>query len=296
MTLSVDSTGERGLIGVTLDPNFSTNRYLYLYYTTPEGGVHNRISRFTANSLNPDIVSAGSESRIADLPLLGATNHNGGALHFGSDGKLYVGVGDNAVGANAQDLNTPLGKMLRFNVDNTLSIPTDNPFCKTANTLKCAIWAYGLRNPYTFAVQPGTGHIHINDVGENTWEEIDFGTAGANYGWPATEGPTTAAGVTAPLFAYKHPPATPAETGFFTGRAIAGGTFYPSIGTFPATYWGNYFFADYSSAFIGRLDVANGNAAYSFGSVSGNPVDMLVGTDGALYVLTQTGIVKFTPP
>lgn len=303
ITLTVDSTQERGLIGVTLDPSFATNSYLYLYYTTPETGVHNRISRFAANSLNPNTVSVGSELRIADLPQLVATNHNGGALHFGSDGKLYVGVGDNAVGANAQDLNTPFGKLLRFNVDNTLSIPTDNPFCNTPNTLKCAIWAYGLRNPYTFAVQPGTNNIHINDVGESTWEEINVSTpstAGANYGWPSTEGPTTAAGVTAPLFAYKHSATVPPGTGpggFFTGCAITGGAFYPTAGgSFPVAYGGSYFFADYCSAFIGRLDLANGSDAYTFGSVSGSPVDMLVGLDGALYVLTPTGITRFSAP
>ena len=117
MTLNVDSTGERGLIGVALDPGFATNGYIYVYYTTAGGGTHNRISRFQAVPANADTVSAGSEMIIADLPALSATNHNGGALHFGSDGKLYVGVGDNASGGNSQDLNTPLGKVLRFNVD-----------------------------------------------------------------------------------------------------------------------------------------------------------------------------------
>lgn len=296
---SVDSSDERGLIGVTLHPSFATNGWVYLYYTTTVGTTHNRILRVAVNSANPDIASVGSEFPIAELPTLGATNHNGGAMHFGADGKLYVGVGENAVPANAQDLNTPLGKMLRFNDDG--SIPTDNPFCTTAGQLRCAVWAYGLRNPYTFAVQPGTNNIHINDVGASTWEEINFGVKGANYGWPASEGPDNlTAGVTAPLFAYKHSATVPPGTGpggFFTGCAISGGAFYPSSGgTFPAAYSGTYFFADYCSAFIARLDVANGNAAYSFGSVSGSPVDMLAGLDGALHVLTRTGITRFSAP
>ena len=219
-------------------------------------------------------------------------------MHFGSDDKLYVGVGENAVPADAQDLNVPLGKLLRFNDDG--SIPTDNPFYASRTGLARAVWAYGLRNPYTFAVQPGTGRIHINDVGEGTWEEIDVGTAGANYGWPSTEGPTAAAGVTAPLFAYKHSATVPPGTGpggFFTGCAISGGAFYPSTGgSFPAGYGGSYFFADYCSAFIGRLDLANGTDAYTFGSVPGSPVVMLVGLDGALYVLTRTGITRFSAP
>ena len=87
--LSVNSTGERGLIGIVLDPDFSTNNYLYLYYTVPTAPIHNRISRFTANG---DVVLAGSESIVLELdPLSAATNHNGGAMHFGKDGKLYVG-------------------------------------------------------------------------------------------------------------------------------------------------------------------------------------------------------------
>ena len=96
-------------------------------------------------------------------------------MHFGLDGKLYVGVGENANRARSQDLDEPFGKLLRFNDDGT--IPADNPFFNTQAGLARAIWAYGLRNPFTFAVQPVTGRIHINDVGENTWEEINVGAA-----------------------------------------------------------------------------------------------------------------------
>ncbi|HKX41274.1 MAG TPA: PQQ-dependent sugar dehydrogenase, partial [Burkholderiaceae bacterium] len=169
LSLTVDSSGERGLVGVTLHPDFASNGYVYVYYTTAENGTHNRISRYTASAVNPDVVSSGSELRIADLPALSsATNHNGGGMHFGLDGKLYVGVGENANGANAPLLTTVLGKMLRFNEDG--SIPADNPFYASTSGLNRAIWARGLRNPFTFAVQPGTGRIHINDVGANTWE------------------------------------------------------------------------------------------------------------------------------
>jgi len=295
VTLAVDSSSERGLLGVALHPNFASNGFVYLYYTTPQGGTHNRISRFTASSANPDVAAAGSELPLADLPALGAGNHNGGALHFGADGKLYVGVGENAVPANAQDLATPLGKLLRFNDDG--SIPGDNPFCNTPGLLRCAVWAMGLRNPFTFAVRASDGRIHINDVGQNTWEEINLGAGGANYGWPNSEGPTTTAGVTAPIFAYDHDGALAAGAGgFFSGCAIIGGAFYPDTGPFPAAYRGSYFFTDLCSAVIGRLDLANGNAAYAFGSVTGSPVGMLVGLDGALHVLTQTAIVRFASP
>jgi glucose/arabinose dehydrogenase len=293
-TLAVDSNGERGLIGVALHPGFATNGWVYVHYTSTEGGSHNRVSRFQANG----DVAGGAEQKLLDLPnLSGATNHNGGALHFGLDGKLYIGVGENADGSHSPDLDSPLGKLLRVNDDG--SIPPDNPFCTTAGQLKCAIWARGLRNPFTFAVQPVTGKIHINDVGQSTWEEIDVGTAGANYGWPATEGATSSTGVIAPLFAYKHSAAAPAGSGaggFFVGFCIAGGAFYPDSGPFPAAYRGGYFFADYVSRFVARLDPANGNAAYAFASLQGSPVDMRVGADGALYVLTRGSITRIGVP
>lgn len=294
LTLTVDANGERGLLGVAFHPDFAANNLVYAYYTVPGNPPHNRISRFTANG---DMVTPASEQILVDLPNLSATNHNGGAIHFGADGKLYVGVGDNAASANSQNLATPLGKLLRFNDDGT--IPGDNPFCTTQGNLACAVWAYGLRNPFTFAVQPVTGRIHINDVGEVTWEEINLGAAGANYGWANNEGPTAAAGVTTPLLAYRHSATVPPGSGpggFFTGCAITGGAFYPGSGPFPAAYRGSYFFADLCTAFIARLDLANDNAAYAFGAVTGTPVDMLVASDGALLVLTRGTIERFSAP
>ena len=299
LSLSVDQVGERGLLGVALHPGFASNGFVYLYYTTAEGGTHNRISRFTASTANPDSVQAGSELKLVELPALSsATNHNGGALHFGADGRLYVGVGDDANSAQAPDLSNPLGKLLRFNDDG--SIPGDNPHFATQSGLARAIWARGLRNPFTFAVQPGSGRIHINDVGQVTWEEINVGAPGADYGWPASEGPdNVSAGRTAPLFAYKHSAATPAGSGaggFFVGFAIAGGAFYAQQGALGAPWHGNYFFADYVSGFIGAVDLGNGNVGYAFGNVSGNPVDLLAAADGALLVLTRGSIVRFSAP
>lgn len=291
VSLAVDSQGERGLLGVVAHPQFASNGWVYVYYTTTQNGTHNRISRFVANG---DVASPG-EAVLVDLPALsGATNHNGGALHFGADGKLYVGVGENADGAKAQDLADPFGKLLRFNDDG--SIPTDNPFYASQGGLARAVWAYGLRNPFTFAVQPGTGRIHINDVGQNAWEEINLGTAGANYGWPATEGPTSAAGVTPPLFAYAHDAGDGSGAGgFFEGIAIAGGAFYPDGGPFPAAYHGSYFFAEFGSRFVARLDAASGDA-YAFATLADAPVDLRVGIDGALYALTRSGITRISSP
>src|SRR5688500_12304377 len=150
LTLTVSSVGERGLLGVTFDPAFATNHYVYVYYTATTPGVHNRISRFTANG---DVAVPGSETVIFELDnLSSATNHNGGALAFGSDGKLYAAVGENANAANAQSTGNLLGKMLRINKDGT--IPTDNPFYTSATGRNRAIWALGLRNPFTFAFNP----------------------------------------------------------------------------------------------------------------------------------------------
>jgi len=197
VSLSVDSTGERGLLGVAFDPDFVRNQYVYVYSTTSVAPIHNRVSRFTASG---DVALAGSEQVIFELdPLSTRTNHNGGALHFAPDGTLFIASGENGSGPNAQSLANVLGKILRINADG--SIPTDNPFWGTAAGSNRAIWALGLRNPYTFAFQPGTGRIFINDVGEVTWEEVNEGVRGANYGWPDTEGPTSDARFRSPIFA-----------------------------------------------------------------------------------------------
>ena len=277
LTVTVDSNGERGLLGVAFDPNFATNQFIYVYYTATTPQAHNRISRFTANG---DVALAGSEVVLLDLNnLSGATNHNGGAIHFGLDGKLYAGVGENANGANSQTLSNLLGKMLRINSDGT--IPTDNPFFNTATGNNRAIWAWGLRNPFTFAIKPETGRIFINDVGQSTWEEIDDGIAGSNYGWSICEGTCSNAGFTNPLFQYGHGSTST------TGCAIAGGAFYnPATARFPGAYINTYFFADLCTGWIRRYDPATG-AVTDFASGISSPVDLQVSADGALYYLAR---------
>ena len=137
------------------------------------------------------------------IPLSSATNHNGGAMHFGKDGKLYIGVGENANPAHAQNLDTYHGKLLRINKDG--SVPEGNPFT-TGSEQRKSVWAYGLRNPYTFSIHPETGRIFVNDVGQNAWEEINDATIGGrNFGWPTTEGTfntVTYPNFTNPIYAY----------------------------------------------------------------------------------------------
>jgi glucose/arabinose dehydrogenase len=285
VTVTVNSSGERGLLGVAFDPNFAfaANKYVYVYYTATTPAVHNRVSRFTANG---NVGVPGSEAILLELDDLStATNHNGGAIHFGVDGKLYIGVGENANGANAQTLSNLLGKMLRINADGT--IPTDNPFYGQASGKNRAIWALGLRNPFTFALHPFSGRMHINDVGQNTYEEINIGIAGANYGWPQSEGPTMNPNHESPAYFYGH------GSGQFTGCAIAGGAFYdPVTANFPSEYVGAYFFADLCTGWINqfgpvsRVDLRS-DAAFPFATGISSSVDLKVGEDGRLYYLAR---------
>jgi glucose/arabinose dehydrogenase len=285
VSLSVDSNDERGLLGVAFDPSFATNHFVYVYHTVPgPPAAHNQVSSLIALG---DVAVAGSEVPIFDLnDLSSATNHNGGAIHFGPDGKLYVAVGENANSSNSQTLSNLLGKMLRINSDG--SIPADNPFFGTATGQNRAIWALGLRNPYTFAFQAGTGRMFLNDVGESTWEEIDDGIAGSNYGWPTCEGPCSPANPSLrdPLFWYGH------GLGPTLGCAIVGSAFYnPPTVQFPPDYLGKYFFADLCNGWIRSFDPATGTAS-NFASGIASPVDLAVSEDGALYYLDRgTGSV-----
>ncbi len=279
LTVTVDSNGERGLLGVTVDPNFSQNNYIYIYYTVPSP-AHNRLSRFT---LNGDVAVAGSELVLLDLDnLSSATNHNGGSLHFGPDGKIYVAVGDNANGSNSQSMVILFGKILRLNSDGT--IPTDNPFYTTASGKYRSIWALGLRNPFTFATRTQSPNIFINDVGQDTTEEINVGGAGNNYGWPNCEGPCNDPPYIDPLYWYNH-----------TGGAcaITGGDFYnPPVQPFPANYLNQYFFADYCAGWIHRIDPITAQET-DFATGINAPVDIQIGFDGNLYYLAYgAGIVS----
>jgi glucose/arabinose dehydrogenase len=295
----VDSEGGRGLLGVAFDPKFGDpnspgNDYVYLHYTqkaTNGAPSHNRVVRFRADPDNPDTALAGSEESVFDMDDLGSsTKHNGGAIHFGLDGKLYIPVGDNkrdraAPLLNTQRLDNLFGKVLRINPDGT--IPADNPYSNAPEVTgkNKAIWARGFRNPYTFAVQPGTGKIYVNDVGGQIWEEINKLMKKQNYGWPRYEGRDSNPRFEDPIFAYKHDklPKTPPAT---SGCAITGGAFYnPEASSFPAGYVGDYFFADFCNGWIRRLD-ADGEGVSGFATGANQPVDLKVDEDGSLYYLS----------
>jgi glucose/arabinose dehydrogenase len=286
VTLTVDETNERGLLGVAFDPNFESNGFVYVFYTTTQGGSHNRVSRFTANG---DVAVPGSEVPLIDLPAPTTTEHNGGSIKFGLDGDLYIGVGDDGNGNNSQSLATPFGKFLRINSDG--SIPADNPFVSQTTGVNQAIWALGLRNPFSFDVQHGSGTIYIDDVGNHSYEEIDQGAPGANYGWPASEGPENVHGYTAPVYYYSH------GTGTFQGDCISGGAFYnPTTPDFPPEYIGKYFFCDFINGWIHIYDPATGTAS-EFATGLNYPVGLATDAAGNLYCLergtgTNTGAVE----
>ncbi len=275
--LEVDSQWERGLIGVALDPDFAKNGYVYVNAVASRPYPHHRLSRFTARG---DVAARGSEVVLFegdDQSKMGGVvpaGHQGGAIHFGKDGKLYVALGEQTAGEPSQRMDSLLGKLLRLNPDG--SIPEDNPFSRTALGKYRAIWALGLRNPFSFAVQPGTGRIFINDVGQERWEEIDEGFAGANYGWPAAEGPTTDPRFRGPIHHYPV-------------ASVAGGAFCPTENErgFPPEYCGKYFFMDFVKGWIKVLDPDRPERVETFATGLTRPVDLKFGPDGGLYVLLR---------
>jgi len=285
--LSVDSAGERGLIGLALDPAFDSTRFIYVHYTMPTTPRRARVSRFTAD-VSGNLALAGSEAILLEFDS-SSSIHKGGALHFGPDGMLYVAIGDNASGSNSQSISNLFGKILRIQPVPGDVIPIDNPVSFSGvigspTGINRAIWAVGLRNPFTFAIQSVTGRLMINDVGNGLFEEINEVVAGRNYGWPATEGSFSQSAFpefSQPFFAY---PRNVAPT---YGATIAGGTFYgPTTNRFPPDYHGDYFFADYSMRWISRIDLSSSQVS-AFAWSTGSVVDLDVDEVGRLLFLRR---------
>jgi glucose/arabinose dehydrogenase len=273
----VEDTGERGLLGIAVDPRFAANHRLYLVYTrraTATQPIHNRLVRVTVRNGR---LAPGSERLLFRFPGQSATNHVGGSVQVGRDGKLYVSHGENARAAQAQSLGNVLGKIVRLNRNGT--IPRNNPFFARTTGRNRAIWARGLRNPFKFAFDRGSSRTFVNDVGAQTWEEIDRLTRGGNYGWPAHEGPESARRFIPPVFAYRHGGTAS------TGCSVTGGEFYRAARrNFPARFVGDYFFADLCNGWVRRYDRGTGRVA-PFANGLGSPVELEVGRSGSLFVL-----------
>lgn len=273
-TLPVHAAGERGLLGLALDPSFDTNGFVYVYYTAATPSVHNRVSRLTASG---DVAAPGSEVVILDLEPAGrATRRNGGALRFAPDGTLYIGVGDHGFGSRAQLPESGHGKVLRLESDGT--IPFDNP--GSSRERPRAVWASGLRAPSAIGIHARTGDVLINDAG-GLWNEINEGLPGVSYGWPSVEGPRSVASHVAPLHTFAGDVAPEARCG------VTGGAFYdPDLALFPAEFHDAFFFADSCRGSISWLD-AGDRIASPFATEIARPVALEVSRDGALYYLTD---------
>ncbi|HWY87326.1 MAG TPA: PQQ-dependent sugar dehydrogenase, partial [Gemmataceae bacterium] len=275
VSLPVDKTWERGLLGVTVAPDFPSTPHVYVCYVAASPYPHHVISRFTALA---DVAEPGSEKILFegdDQTKLGGNvpaGHQGGAVHFGKDEKLYIAIGDQTAGKPAQAMDSLLGRLLRINPDG--SIPPDNPFAAVTTGKYRATWALGLRNPFTFAVQPETGLMFINDVGGQA-EEINQGVPGANYGWPIVEhGPTSDPRFRGPIHHYPT-------------ACITGGAFAPKDFAWPKEYRGQYFFADFNHGWIKIIDPARPALARSFATGLRRPVDLRFTPDGSLYALLR---------
>ncbi|HYL65689.1 MAG TPA: fibronectin type III domain-containing protein [Nitrosopumilaceae archaeon] len=292
-----------GLLGITFDPNWATSsasKYVYLYVTrTVATNVVGELIRYHATTDSSGNIiadkSVGEQMVLGNIPAFN-NGHNGGSLKFDSQGNLYISTGDGWK-FNGQDLTTLQAKMLRIMplaspVNGMMySIPSTNPFASSTNTsIKKEIWAYGVRNPYTFDIDSQTGRIYGSDPGFNTWERIeDYTAAGANPGWanyesPPFGNPQNVAGYTPPLYWYPHQGVEP-QTGKTAGlEALSAGAFYRGT-TYP-NLSGAYFFGDYGIGNILAL-LPSSVAPPTTDAASGYPIGQVV---PLLYGLTAAPI------
>jgi glucose/arabinose dehydrogenase len=276
LKVNADQSAERGLLGAAIDPNFESNGYMYVYFTEA-GSLRNKLMRFKVSSNNPDVADQNSGVTMLDVGDSIQGYHNGGALHFGRDGMLYLGVGEGHVSQNSQNLGNLQGKILRLNVNAFPNIiPADNPYVGQQGR-RAEIWANGFRNPFSFAVNRSNGVIYVNDVGQDATEEVNLLTKGSNYGWPNCEGACSDARFTNPIHSYTHSQNPGA-------CAITGGMFY--TGSMFSDLVGDYFFGDYCGGWIRRLR-SNGSVS-TFGNGM-NPIDLDFASDGSIYALNAEG-------
>jgi glucose/arabinose dehydrogenase len=303
---------EQGLLGLAFPPGYAQKGHFYVYYTNQDG--NNLVVRFGLTG-NPDVADPASEEQILLLEHPGASNHNGGQIAFGADGYLYIGTGDGGGGGdpngNAQNPASLLGKILRIDVEystptaaystylpclnksegqvqNTAyRIPADNPFVGQTGYRE-EIWALGVRNPWRFSFDRQTHDLYIGDVGQNTYEEIDFQPAsssgGENYGWNVMEGnhcynaaTCDSTGMTPPVTEYDHS----------LGCSVTGGVAYRGT-AYPAMQ-GIYFYADYCSGRIWGLQNNSGWQSLMLLDSSLSASSFGEGESGELYLADLSG-------
>ena len=302
---------ERGALGLAFHPDYAENGRFFIYLTNARGNIE--IREYGRSPGNPARSDAEPEQLVLTAGHRQHPNHNGGAMAFGPDGYLYVGIGDGGgrgdPSGNAQDLGSLLGKVLRIDVDTdgfagddrrNYGVPEDNPFVGEPG--RDEIWAVGLRNPWRISFDPATGDLYIGDVGQGSWEEVDYVAAGTrgglNFGWNFREGPDRFAGtppdrdaLAAPIFAYPHAGG---------GASITGGHVYH--GPAPGLA-GAYVFADFVTGTLHTLRMVDGrleDAADRTGQLRGPELERLssfgTAADGTLYVVSlDGGIFRLTP-
>lgn len=285
LTSRVLSGGERGLLSVAFHPQYATNHFFYVYFTTQTNGDI-RIERFTTTA-NPEVADPASTKLIITTPHSSQANHNGGLLAFGPDGMLYAGLGDGGGAGdptgNGQNFNALLGSLLRLDINTTApyAIPADNPFVGQVGH-RGEIWAKGLRNPWRYAFDPPTGMLYIADVGQGLHEEVNAVVAnrpGLNYGWNVWEGLScynaatcSPTGFEPPIIDYGHGPACS-----ITGGYVYRGNDIPAIR-------GHYFYSDFCAGFLRSFRYENGAAVdqKDWGLPSSNVVSFGKDFDGEL--------------
>ncbi len=318
----IAGSGERGLLGVAVDPDWPVRPYLYFHGTYTDSTIH--ITMYTASGALSD---PGSTSLTLGSPYVLLrdirdlyNHHNGGTLRFGPDRMLYLSIGDEGASCEATDRNFLGGKILRLDVSampgsgsgpppKSAITPPDNPFSGPTDNARL-VYAYGLRNPFRFCIDPWSQDVAIGDVGELDWEEIDVavqaGYSGDNYGWPAYEGlvarPCCGACLVepavAPVHVYPNPP-DPASA------SVIGGPIYRRVhgspSSFPFEYDGNLFYADHYGGWIRRL-AGSGPSWSPAAPAPGQPnsldwangirfiSDLQVGPDGGLYFINMFSV------
>lgn len=281
---------EQGLLGLAFHPHYADNGYFYVNYTDNNGDTV--IARFSVSG-DPNVADAASERVLLqiDQPYV---NHNGGHLEFGPDGYLYIGVGDGGSGGDpqghGQNPDSLLGSLLRIDVDNgdPYAIPADNPFAAGGGAPE--IWAWGLRNPWRFSFDALTGDLHIADVGQNQYEEINFlpggAAGGANFGWNYREGahaytgtPPEGLNLIDPVAEYDHS----------LGCSVTGGRVYRGS-SLPA-WAGVYIYGDFCSGIVfGLVQGADGQwINEQLYTLSANISSFGVDEDGEFYLVDRRG-------
>jgi len=295
---------ERGLLGMALHPDFRKNGKFYVNYVNRENMTI--ISSFRTRNKQ---LQADREEIIISIKQP-YSNHNGGQLAFGPDGYLYIGLGDGGYAgdpkSNGQNINTLLGSILRLDIDlgNPYLIPYDNPFYSD-NETRSEIYCYGLRNPWRFSFDRETGDLYIGDVGQSSWEEIDYisynHSAGANFGWNLMEGSycyphggdCEKSEFILPIFEYPNnanyiKTLIGWEQNNAKGCSVTGGYVYR--GSSIPELIGKYFFGDYCTGKVWSFQVSEGRALdYTQWDIKGIKKDLYLSSfgedgNGELYI------------